>query len=186
MNAFILNGRYGPSSCLCTTTGNSVVDYAISSIDLMPNIVLFNILDFCPLLSDIHSPLQIKIKNFNGIHTSDPNNTQHFTENKTTHKTKRWDGNKETNFIESIDRNRLNLVEAFLDDTETLEGPEVVDNVCIEIADIFDKAGKQVFGQRSIFKGKQYGKARIVAGKRMHKPYFNDQCRMIKKEFQIG
>ena len=63
LNMVILNGRYGDSSSDCTCTSGSVIDYAVSSIDFIKNISCFNIIEFNPLLSDVHKPIEIDIIN---------------------------------------------------------------------------------------------------------------------------
>ena len=63
INFFILNGRYGPSSGKCTTIHESIIDFAIASIDMMPIITNFNTMQFCPLLSDCHVPIEFNISN---------------------------------------------------------------------------------------------------------------------------
>ena len=63
LNMVILNGRYGDSSNECTCTSGSVIDYAVSSIDFIKNISCFNIIDYNPLLSDVHKPIEIAIVN---------------------------------------------------------------------------------------------------------------------------
>ena len=59
-NFLIFNGRVEQDKYLgnCTTTKGSIVDYVIGSAHLLPTVNEFNILDFDPMFSDIHCPIQ--------------------------------------------------------------------------------------------------------------------------------
>ena len=61
INLRIVNGRFGTSSSLPTSKGNSVIDYMIMSPDLLTEIVTFEIENFDPLLSDVHNCLSLKL-----------------------------------------------------------------------------------------------------------------------------
>ena len=58
-NLQILNGRVGKDEGVgkYTTKNNSVIDYAIAPPDLFVEITDFEILDFNPLMSDVHCPI---------------------------------------------------------------------------------------------------------------------------------
>ena len=58
-NARIVNGRFGKCSELYTCKNASVVDYVVVSEDLFDVVSDFCVLDFDPLLSDIHCPVVV-------------------------------------------------------------------------------------------------------------------------------
>ena len=66
-NVCIANGRVGLDSgvgrftCENRNGGRSAVDYAVMSPDLLPCVTDFEILDFCPILSDTHCPVTLSI-----------------------------------------------------------------------------------------------------------------------------
>ncbi len=63
-NCFILNGRIGSDSktTRLTCRNSSTVDYALCTASVLKDIINFEILDFCDLYSDVHSPITIEIK----------------------------------------------------------------------------------------------------------------------------
>lgn len=182
---YILNGRYGESSAKCTTTYDSVIDFAIASVCLMPFITCFNVLQFCPLISDCHIPYEILLTK--PINTKPLPNNNIPQEEENSHNTrprnitpiaKRWDGSKMHQFVENVDTQKLSEIEKSLERNETpIDVNELIDKTCDNIFDLFNEAGRKAFGDRKLtITGIR--KARIVAGRRMKdKPYFNQACR---------
>ena len=115
LNMVILNGRYGDSSNECTCTSGSVIDYAVSSIDFIKYISCFNIIDFNPLLSDVHKPIEIEIVNpffvpDVSIYYNCDQNYVHFAKTlKGRSKTQpgRWENDKECEYLDNIDNNKI-------------------------------------------------------------------------------
>ena len=65
MSFIIYNGRLGEDRKYGNVTNvkaNTIVDYCISDVDLIPYVCNFKILNFDPLLSDIHCPLLISFR----------------------------------------------------------------------------------------------------------------------------
>ena len=63
LDVHIVNGRFGAHSYILRQTckNNSVIDYVIMSAELFPCIHSFEVLEFDPLLSDIHCPVAFTI-----------------------------------------------------------------------------------------------------------------------------
>ena len=108
LNLCILNGRFSETSGLCTTTNSSIVDYFLSNVNMIPYVTNVSVLDFCPLLSDVHMPLDLKLVNTRSqlnylpsqpLTHNDGSNTQ------TSYKSNKWDGNKVNDFINNIEIN---------------------------------------------------------------------------------
>jgi hypothetical protein len=205
INFFILNGRYGEKSGVCTTTHESIIDFAIASVEMMPHITDFNIKQFCPMVSDCHLPIYIKISNIpkdlseqsaqtldegQPVNIHDMNmsldcNVQLCDErtitNTDTHfssKAKQWDENRAEDFTASIDRDKIDEVEILMNGVDNCNDiQQLVDKVSEEVQEIFDKAGRTAFGTKTITNKPRRKKAEIIAGRRWgRKPYFNMNC----------
>ena len=61
---YIFNGRLGEDCSIGkpTTTHNTTIDYLLGSPVIMQNVVPFKVLDYDPLLSDVHCGLHARIK----------------------------------------------------------------------------------------------------------------------------
>ena len=61
-NFFILNGRLtGDENGNFTCKGSSVVDYCICNVQFLEHFCSLNVIDFCKLFSDAHSPLSLSL-----------------------------------------------------------------------------------------------------------------------------
>jgi hypothetical protein len=108
---FIVNGRVGNDKNIgrfrCRNA--SVVDYCITSPELLKLFFDFDILESSKLFSDVHAPLQILISV--NLNNSDSNSN---TVRKTNHlkaKIKLWENEKVTDFQENIDEEKLHTFE---------------------------------------------------------------------------
>jgi hypothetical protein len=108
---FIVNGRVGNDNNIgrFTCRNASVVDYCITSPELLKLFFDFDILESSKLFSDVHAPLQIVLSvNLNN------NDSNSNTVRKTNHsitKIKSWENEKVTDFQENIDEEKLHTFE---------------------------------------------------------------------------
>ena len=139
LNLNIVNGRFGIESGKLTCKNASVVDYCIASPVVFLNITKFTIREFDHLLSDVHSPLYLELHpsalsvDDNNITKEDLDTSDSMNENNTTLSTStnqsitddnleecgrfrfRWDQDKASNFIQSINENDVKIINEKLD-----------------------------------------------------------------------
>ena len=96
-NMYIVNGRIGKDKAIGKTTSNecSLIDYFIVSSKLFKNISEFEVIDFDPLLSDVHCRLHVSIQ-------ADPLSEMLTGNISSKTKTVKWKQNKREQFIENI------------------------------------------------------------------------------------
>ncbi|CAC5408661.1 unnamed protein product [Mytilus coruscus] len=142
---FILNGRLFADRVGKPTSRNlSVVDYVLSSANLMCKIKDFEVLDFCSLFSDIHSPLFLEL-NCEKVSLEE---TKSFSTNDTEHIGK-WKHEKILEFKGNINTDEVDeLFSRLLEKSENLD---VVDQNCInvivdDVTNILLKPAKKTFG----------------------------------------
>ena len=110
----IFNARIGSDNLTgeFTTIKNSVIDYCISSPNLLSYRSEYNILDFDPLFSDIHSGTDFESK-ARRVHNVVP---QFISENPVIDTKDNnenmyiWDNCKKTQFIEAIDNSKIEVI----------------------------------------------------------------------------
>ena len=106
----ICNGRFGPLSSCVTSTSNTVIDYMLCSPDLLQYISYMIVLDFNPMLSDIHRSIKTALMIDNR-----PKHTTHFIpstkESDRQFKIKRWEQQRNAIFIENINRDKIRKIE---------------------------------------------------------------------------
>ena len=115
-NFLIFNGRVGQDKYLgnFTTTKGSIVDYVIGSAHLLPTVNEFNILDFDPMFSDIHCPIQLSLHQPMVIDTG-LNAQLSETPNNDEPSCYKWSHDKMEDFVNDIDVNMVNAILSELD-----------------------------------------------------------------------
>ena len=101
-NLFIANGRVGADAEIgkCTCRNASVVDYCLSSAHFLKCIANFEVLDFNCLYSDVHTPLQLKLKGCNRQLVKDNNRKSDFC---IIEKINKWENEKNLEYQNNID-----------------------------------------------------------------------------------
>ena len=72
----IVNGRFGPPSSKCTTINDTVIDYFICTPTMLSFISNMNVHTFNPCLSDVHTVIDICLKNNSHSSNQPENDTQ--------------------------------------------------------------------------------------------------------------
>ena len=175
----IVNGRCGLDRGIgkFTTIKKSVLDYVIMSAELLSCILKFQIIDFDPILSDIHIPITFSLDSNIGVNVSWENtgNTSDadFVEKPI------WDNKLKSDFINSFD---LEYVQEIIDtlDTMMLESKEVVsrkiDCIVSDISEIFTKANM-------VKKVKTNKPSMQKSNKEFKKPWYDNDCFDKRSEY---
>ena len=142
-NLYILNGRTkGDLSGVTTSKNVSTVDYFISSTGLFPFIINLEVLDFCPVLSDVHNPVSLCI-GFNTKSSCTCNKKPIEPE------TKLWDRSKSNQFTGNIKSHEVHFILqglAKFTGQNTVQQYEI-DSIVDSIGKIFCNASESTFGK---------------------------------------
>ena len=147
-NMFILNGRLGEDKVHGHTTcrNSSCIDYFISNVYMFEYLRNLYVDDFCPLLSDVHNPLVIKMQ-------LKPKTTEtSLSKEEQIVKDKLWDRRCPDLFVDSIDMLKLCEIESKLDN---LIDNKAIDNVNIDIivqdiANLYIESAQRAFGKQFV------------------------------------
>ena len=137
----ILNGRTGRDKTIGRNTCNnrSVVDYVLADYCVVKQIEDFEVQDFDPLLSDVHSALLVTMKGCANIQCEQDENDNEQT---TYH---RWTPDKSDVFVQDID---LDRVKALIEQMEAGE-TNCVNQVTEEIGNMFVETASKVFVKKN-------------------------------------
>ena len=104
---FIVNGRVGNDKNIgrFTCRNASVVDYCITSPELLKLFFDFDILESSKLFSDVHAPLHILLSV--NLNNNDSNSNTVWKTNHLKAKIKSWENEKVTYFQENIDEEKI-------------------------------------------------------------------------------
>ena len=176
-NLFIINGRIGKNTIGKLTSKNAaVVDYFIASTDILKIATESNVLEFSPLFSDAHCPLDITIS----FHREEKiNNNSSTEETGNTEKVNKWENEKSIEFSSNINLLKLNAVnEILLNTTNEMIDKSFINNVVQDIGDLLTNAAKETFGTKIVYKRKDIAKPKINT---KSKPWYNIECKNAKK-----
>ena len=190
LNFIVCNGRFGCLSSKCTTVHDTIVDYFICSPYFLQNVLTMQVLDFNPILSDVHMPLEISIKSsLSKCILEDSNEPAHTQNIQHTEKANKWDCSKQTEFINNLDMTHIQGILGTLNETVGNENTqEQLDIIMNEISTLFLNSGLKTFGKKKNFSKKR----KKATGKGKDKPWYNTVCRnkriifnRARKKFQI-
>jgi hypothetical protein len=176
----IVNGRFGQDYKIGQTTckGASVVDYVIASPGILGSVTDFQIDDFDPLLSDIHSPICVTLSN----RTCDNNYSEPVKENKSNinvnmgSKSVKWQNNLADEYKNNIDINSIIELSNDLDKYNTgTVSAEVINSINDRIQQILLSPAEKLNMVKKAGNGKSKNKN--------NKPWFNEECKKIKAEY---
>ncbi|CAG2251504.1 unnamed protein product [Mytilus edulis] len=164
-NFFIMNGRtLGDIDGKFTCRNSSVVDYCLCSAELIKHFTDFKVLDFSSLYSDVHSPIEISLKQ-----TDQEVSTKYSDDTRTNEqKIKNWTNEKSHKFLECLNLTEIENINSEIDGT-TVVTQETVDTIIGKIGKVLINSARNTFG----FK--------VSAGKksehRKNKPWFDHDCK---------
>ncbi|CAG2213216.1 unnamed protein product [Mytilus edulis] len=171
-NFFIMNGRtLGDIDGKFTCRNSSVVDYCLCSAELIQNFTDFKVHDFSSLYSDVHSPIEISLKQ-----TDQEVSTKYSDDTRTNEqKIKNWTNEKSHKFLECLNLTEIENINSEIDGT-TVVTQETVDTIIGKIGKVLINSARNTFG----FK--------VSAGKksehRKNKPWFDHDCKDARSEFR--
>ena len=143
-NLYILNGRTnGDYEGLSTCKNTSSVDYFICSSNLFSHVESLNVIEHCPLYSDVHSPINMNLK----CNSFDQDNT-----NQSKNTLRLWDRNKMNDFLQNLDMPLINKINGDLDQIIANALPASPDNInklVTDISEVFKGSAEKSFGYRA-------------------------------------
>ena len=110
LNLQIANGRIGKDRGVGkhTTIHDSIIDYVLATPELFEEIKDFEIMEFNPILSDVHCPIIFSL-----LSRSGETKIQNQSEKRLKIK---WDGTKNSDFLTNIDDSKIENLNNLLDD----------------------------------------------------------------------
>ncbi|CAG2188707.1 unnamed protein product [Mytilus edulis] len=140
---FILNGRLEENKTGSPTSRNSsVIDYALSSTHFLYNICKLEVLNFCKLFSDVHSPLSLQLYTNNEI--NDKLLTETFCCGD--ERVNKWKNEKCNEYKNNIDRNKVddicNRLSAYVNDVNNVTKYDM-NNIVTDICDTLTESAKK-------------------------------------------
>ena len=172
LNMYIANSRIGVDKGVGKTTckNTSVVDYLLLSSKLFTLVKEFEIQQFDPLLSDVHSAIHITLKSQS---TSHKNNSVTSDQTPKT----RWHDNKRNQFVNTV-HNKKEQLSAILNDLHTLHSSDhctqhEIDKVVDSIGEILVSSANETFIK----------KTRTTTQRTNQKPWYTKQCYDARKKF---
>ena len=180
----IANGRLGQDRGIgkLTCKNASVVDYVILSYDLFHYVSDFCVMDFNEMCSDVHCALNVVFK-ITPCDLLDPINVEPrdvSSDRRTFDNRVKWDASVKTQFIDNIDDDAINRIDARLKrltEQDTDIQLDDIDGVMNDTCDIFIRSARKT----NMVKIKRRSKKRILKPK--SKPWFNSACRSKRSIF---
>ncbi|VDI64497.1 Hypothetical predicted protein [Mytilus galloprovincialis] len=157
---FILNGRLGRDQNIgrFTCRNASVVDYCISTPELLKTFKDFEVLDSSKLLSDVHNPLSITFFCDKNLAIAHRENVDYFSKKNTFTKIKRWNSEKIKDFQNNIDVEKIAELEYKLTNTDlTVVNKNIINSLIDDLCNIFVKSGQTTFGTYTVKQNKKRG-----------------------------
>ncbi|CAG2247120.1 unnamed protein product [Mytilus edulis] len=179
---FILNGRLGRDQNIgrFTCRNASVVDYCISTPELLKTFKDFEVLDSSKLLSDVHNPLSITFFCDKNLAIAHAENVDYFSKKNTFTKIKRWNSEKIKDFQNNIDVEKIAELEYKLTNTDlTVVNKNIINSLIDDLCNIFVKSGKTTFGTYTV---KQTKKRGDFGNK--NKPWFDEECKFARQNYR--
>lgn len=175
---YILNGRFGHDVFgRPTSKNNSVVDYIACTANILECVIDFEVFNFSKLYSDVHTPLSLQMRK---LPLTDVNET---VDNCVSHeiKIKKWDSSKKEDFMNNIDRNRVESVIFELSNIVIEDVTSNDINACMaEISNILLESAKNTFGTFNV----THTKSHCSLPRKQNKDWFNSECHKARKEFR--
>lgn len=173
-NMFILNGRFGEDKLHGHTTcrNSSCIDYFISNVLMFEHLCNLYVDAFCPLLSDVHNPLVLKMQL--KTKTTEPS----LSKEEQIMRDKLWDRRYPDLFVDSIDMLKLCEIESNLDnliDNNSFDNYNI-DIIVQDIANLYIESAQKAFGKQPVKSNKNNYKSK-------RKPWYGKECDKARKIF---
>jgi len=177
----IVNGRCGEDALVgkCTTVGDSIIDYVLSSVDNFPHIKHFDIGEFDPVLSDVHCPLELHFDIGNSFLPEDNfENTHESLNHSDTYIKPTWNVASREEFRNSFD---MNIVDELRDELDSILSGEnfneqVVNNVTKKVTKVlFDAADACNFIETKMVSKRNT--------KTSQKQWFDRECKTARENY---
>lgn len=192
-NFLIANGRVGSDKDKGMVTSKSVstIDYIMFTSNCFKIMLDFKVLPFCPMLSDIHSPIECVVKLSAISKTKQKCINQEY-------KKPRWCKEKAEEFVTEIDEFKLCILNEMLDtiqcDTDNVD-KDIINLINEEFSNVFTDCAEKCFSEgkndckKKTFKKIWYGpecqraRSRYHAAKKYHsvRKTNESRCNMINK-----
>ncbi|CAG2237322.1 unnamed protein product [Mytilus edulis] len=179
---FILNGRLGRDQNIgrFTCRNASVVDYCISTPELLKTFKDFEVLDSSKLLSDVHNPLSITFFCDKNLAIDHAENVDYFSKKNTFTKINRWNSEKINDFQNNIDVEKIAELEYKLTNTDlTVVNKNMINSLIDDLCNIFVKSGQTTFGTYTVKQNKKRGDF----GNK-NKPWFDEECKFARQNYR--
>ncbi|CAC5406155.1 unnamed protein product [Mytilus coruscus] len=172
MNMYIANSRIGVDKGVGKTTckNTSVVDVLLLSSKLFTLVKEFEIQQFDPLLSDVHSAIHVTLKSQSVSHEN--NSVTSYQTSKT-----RWHDNKRNQFVNTV-HNKKEQLSAILNDLHNLHSSDhctqhEIDTVVDNIGEILVSSANETFVKNP----------RTTTQRTNKKPWYTKKCYDARKKF---
>ncbi|CAG2184425.1 unnamed protein product [Mytilus edulis] len=176
-NMYIANSRVGNDKGIGKKTCNdtSVIDYLLLSSNLFPVVKEFDIMEFDPLVSDVHCQLHVVIQAPVILYNSNDELSQFCSENMS-----KWRKEKCSEFLDNVKSDHDCQLEQLLLELDNLEVQQGIhqnemNKVVERISNFFQSVATKTFGKYKPFKNRK--------PKSDNKPWFNKQCFDSRKKF---
>ncbi|XP_071136947.1 uncharacterized protein [Mytilus edulis] len=167
---YIANGRLFDDTIGKTTCKNvSLIDYLIISPDLFNYITNFNVLDFDPMISDVHNRIHFTLS-FQTLKQVNPKNINDLDHTKI-----KWNP-VHANQFQQVLSNRLGEIDSALDDLDSNQNitTEQVNIVVNDLGNVLTQTASSVLGNSNI---------RSYKSSNSNKPWFDRACRGKRDAF---
>ncbi|VDI68072.1 Hypothetical predicted protein [Mytilus galloprovincialis] len=167
---YIANGRLFDDTIGKTTCKNvSLIDYLIISPDLFNYITNFNVLDFDPMISDVHNRIHFTLS-FQTLKQVNPKNINDLDHTKI-----KWNP-VHANQFQQVLSNRLGEIDSALDDLDSNQNitTEQVNMVVNDLGNVLTQTASSVLGNSNI---------RSYKSSNSNKPWFDRACRGKRDAF---
>ncbi|CAC5398495.1 unnamed protein product [Mytilus coruscus] len=174
-STFIANGRICDDAGIgkFTCSEISIVDYFIVSPELFPFITEFQVVDFDPLISDVHCRLHVK---FSTLATNDLHNNNPV---EGASKPVRWISDKKNQFVDKVENSLLldvdeltNRIDEF--DVNSISFQTDLDTFVEALNKLYLDSAIDTFGTRTVYSNTQ---------RKADQPWFDDQCHEKRNAF---
>ena len=180
-NLFILNGRVtGDKEGIFTCKQSSVVDYFICTYDLLKYVNNMHVLDFSALYSDVHCPVELSLvfENNPELCINETRGEENTCEIK---KIKKWDSEKEKDYLDTINRNKVDNIVRELDMlNSSVLSQESINKLVESATTIMLKSAEEVFG---VYTCKNNQRKHV---KKEDKPWFDKKCKETRKCYRVA
>ena len=177
----IANGRCGNDKFIgnFTTTKNSCVDYVLMSPRLLSVVKVFEVLDFDPILSDIHRTISFAMQNL----IVDEMKVDLSTDIPVQVERPVWDQRHKDKFIESIDLEQIQILQTELDNIASYVDAEEeinIDRIVENISNILvDAAKKSDMIKVQTTSNSSNNKSK----KKTFKPWYDNDCKNLRSQY---